>query len=76
MIRNKEAAEEAREQAILMEQKKAALQVRLLEGRNKVLVLRLEAVEMAVRVNPSEPIGELWSRVNFTKPAIPISAEA
>jgi hypothetical protein len=52
----------------LMEGKKHSVKTNLAEGRSKRLTAKLEAVELAARNNPSEPVGGVWARVYFTKP--------
>ncbi|KAI4287039.1 MAG: hypothetical protein L6R35_003702 [Caloplaca aegaea] len=62
-------AEAAREQAVVMEGKKNAVKVNILENKAKLAQMRLDIVSKAANDTPSKPVVEVWDVAKGAKPA-------
>ena len=65
----KSKANAARDQAVVMEGKKYAVKVNILETKSKTSQLRLDIVAKAASETPSRPVVEVWEAAKGAKPA-------
>ncbi|KAI9745558.1 MAG: hypothetical protein M1818_001092 [Claussenomyces sp. TS43310] len=54
-------ADEGRVQAVMMESKKSALKLNMLDNRAKATAVKLQIVEKAATETPEKPVGQVWA---------------
>ncbi|KAL8916596.1 MAG: hypothetical protein Q9208_008409 [Pyrenodesmia sp. 3 TL-2023] len=69
-------ANAAREQAVVMEGKKNAVKVNILENKARLAQLRLDIVSKAANDTPSRPVAEVWEIAKDAKPASSTSQQS
>lgn len=66
----------AREQAILMESKKATLRISMADNKLRQANAKIQVVETAAKETPERPVGEVWEIAKNAKPPPPTTAQA
>ncbi|KAL8723063.1 MAG: hypothetical protein Q9225_000534, partial [Loekoesia sp. 1 TL-2023] len=69
-------ANAAREQAVVMEGKKNAVKVNILENKAKLAQLRLDIVSKAASDTPSRPVVEVWDIAKGAKPGSSVAQQS
>ncbi|RFU28838.1 hypothetical protein B7463_g7500, partial [Scytalidium lignicola] len=64
-------AENAKVQAVLMEGKKSALKLNMMDNKNKIAAAKLQVVETAATDTPDKPVAEVWEIAKSARPPPP-----
>lgn len=68
LAESEKKADDGKVQAVLMESKKSALKLNMLDNRMKTATAKLQIVEKAAKDTPQAPVGEVWIVAKDAKP--------